>query len=51
MLSTTIKNIIGRLVPLYNVLQDFAPTGLVKKVHYLGNNMVLHTCSYDLIGS
>ena len=34
------KNIIRRLVPLYNALQDFGPSGLVKKAHYLGNNMV-----------
>ena len=31
------KNIIRRLVPLYNALQDFGPPGLVKKAHYLGN--------------
>ena len=34
------KNIIRRLVSLYNALQDFGPSGLVKKAHYLGNNTV-----------
>ena len=36
------KNIIRRLVPLYNALQDFGPSGLVKKAHYLGNNTVIN---------
>ena len=37
MLSTTVKNINRRPVPLYNALQDFGTSGLVKKAHYLGN--------------
>ena len=43
MLSTTVKNIIRRLVPLCNALQDFGPSRLVKKAHYLGNNTVIIT--------